>query len=106
LKIIFKRYNPKGFEIIAISEDENKKAWMDAIKHDSTSIWYHILVTEKRTDKPSQMFNDNISKNYFVQSVPTQILIDKNGKIIYRHVGYSKKSEELLDKQLSQIFDN
>ena len=69
-------------------------------------MWYHILATEKRTDKPSQMFNDNISKNYFVLSIPTQILIDKNGKIIYRHVGYSKKSEELLDKQLSKIFDN
>ena len=106
LKTIYKRYNPNGFEVISVSEDENKKAWIDAIKHDSTAMWYHILATEKRTDKPSQMFNDNISKNYFVLSIPTQILIDKNGKIIYRHVGYSKKSEELLDKQISQIFDN
>ena len=106
LKTIYKRYNPNGFEVISVSEDENKKAWIDAIKHDSTAMWYHILATEKRTDKPSQMFNDNISKNYFVLSIPTQILIDKNGKIIYRHVGYSKKSEELLDKQPSKIFDN
>jgi peroxiredoxin len=106
LKTIYKRYNPKGFEVISISQDENKKAWMDAIKHDSTGIWIHILAAEKRPGKPSQMFNDDVSKNYFVQSIPTQILIDKNGKIIYRHVGYSKKSEELLDKQISQIFDN
>ena len=105
LKTIYKRYNPKGFEVISVSEDENKKAWIDAIKQDSTAMWYHILATEKRTDKPSQMFNDDISKIYFVQSVPTQILIDKNGKIIYRHVGFSKESEELLDKQISQIFD-
>jgi peroxiredoxin len=105
LKTIYKRYNPKGFEIIAVSQDENKKAWMEAIKQDSTGMWYHILAAEKQTDRSSQMFNDDISKNYFVQTIPTQILIDKNGKIIYRHVGYSKKSEELLGKQLSQIFE-
>jgi hypothetical protein len=33
------------------------------------------------------------------------VLIDKNGKIIYRNVGYSKENEEPLDKQLSELFD-
>ena len=105
LKTIYKKYHSKGFDVIAVSEDSNRKAWIEAVKKDSTGMWYHIPIAEKWPCKPSQMTNDDIYKNYFVQSVPEQILIDKNGKIIYRHVGYSKESEELLDKQLSQIFD-
>ena len=106
LKTVYKKYHSKGFEVIAVSQDENKKAWTDAVKQDSTDIWYHIPIAEKWPCRPSQITEDDIYKNYFVQAIPAQILIDKNGKIIYRHVGYSKESEELLDKQLSQIFDN
>ena len=105
LKMIYKKYHSKGFEIIAVSEDENKKAWTDAVKQDSTGQWYHIPFAEKWPCKPSQITNDDIYKNYFVQAIPAQILIDKNGKIIYRHVGYSKESEESLDKQISRLFD-
>jgi peroxiredoxin len=107
LKTIYKKCHSKGLEIIAVSLDINKKAWTDAVKHDSTDIWYHIPVAEKyaTTDDPSQMTNDDIYKNYFVQAVPVTMLIDKNGKIIYRHVGYSKESEDSLDHQISQIFD-
>ena len=105
LKTIYKKYHSKGFEIIAVSEDLNRKAWINAVEQDSTGMWYQIPIAEKYAAGPSQITNDDIYQNYFIQAIPVQILIDKNGKIIYRHVGYSKESEELLDKQLSQIFD-
>jgi len=65
---------------------------------------YHILIAEKWPNGP--ITNDDIVQNYYNTAIPEQILIDKNGKIIYRHVGYSKESEESLDRQLSLIFDN
>jgi thiol-disulfide isomerase/thioredoxin len=106
LKALGKKYLPKGFEIIAVSGDENRQAWIEAVSKDSTGIWYHIPYAEKWPCKQSQLTNDDVYQNYFVQAIPQLILIDKSGKIIYRHVGYSEESEKSLDKQLSQIFDN
>ena len=83
----------------------NRKAWIEAVKQDSTGMWYHIPIAEK-WPRTGPITNDDIYQNYYVQAIPEQILIDKNGKIIYRHVGYSKENEESLDRLLSQIFDN
>jgi thiol-disulfide isomerase/thioredoxin len=105
LKKIYNKYHSKGLEVVAVSEDMNRKAWIDAVIQDSTGMWYHIPVAERYAEGPSQITNDDIYQNYFVQAIPVTMLIDKNGRIIFRHVGYSKESESLLDKQLSQLFD-
>ena len=106
LRTIYNKYHSKGFEIIAVSTDENRKAWIEAVKQNNTEMWYHILIAEKWPCRPSLLTNDDIRQNYYNTAIPEQILIDKDGKIIYRHVGYSKESEESLDKLLSKIFEN
>jgi thiol-disulfide isomerase/thioredoxin len=102
LKTIYNKYHSKGLTVIAISVDENRKAWIDAVKQDSTEMWYHIPIAEKWPNGP--ITNDDIFQNYYYTAIPEQFLIDKNGKIIFRHVGYSKENEESLDRLLSQIF--
>lgn len=104
LKTLYSKYHSKGFDIIAVSTDESRDAWIEAVKQNNTGMWYHILIAEKWPIGP--ITNDDIFKNYYNTAIPEQILIDKNGKIIYRHVGYSKESEESLDSLLSQIFEN
>jgi thiol-disulfide isomerase/thioredoxin len=44
LKTIYNKYHSKGLEVIAVSIDEDKKAWIEAVKHDSTGMWYHIHI--------------------------------------------------------------
>ena len=104
LRTIYNKYHPKGFDIIAVSTDESRKAWIEAVKQNSTEMWYHILIAEKWPKGP--ITNDDIFQNYYNTAIPEQILIDKNGKIIYRHVGYSKESEESLDRLLTKVFEN
>jgi len=104
LRTIYNKYHSKGFDIIAVSTDESRKAWIETVKQNSTEMWYHILIAEKWPNGP--ITNDDIFQNYYNTAIPEQILIDKNGKIIYRHVGYSKESEESLDRLLSKIFEN
>ena len=104
LKTIYEKYHSKGFDIIAVSTDMSRKAWIEAVERNSMDMWYHILIAEKWPNGP--ITNDDIFQNYFNSAIPEQILIDKNGKIIYRHVGYSKVSEESLDRQLFKIFEN
>jgi thiol-disulfide isomerase/thioredoxin len=42
LKTIYKEYHPKGLEVIAVSLDNDKKAWAAAVIKDGTNIWYNI----------------------------------------------------------------
>jgi thiol-disulfide isomerase/thioredoxin len=108
LKTLYKKYESKGFKIIAVWKDDfgKREGWIEAVKQDSTEMWYHIPVAMKYPCGSDQITDDDVYKNYFVDLIPQQILIDKNGKIIYQCVGYSKENEDSLDSLLSQIFDN
>jgi peroxiredoxin len=103
LKTIYNKYHSKGFDIIAVSLDENRKAWMEAVKQDSTDMWYHILIAEKWPEGP--ITATDIFQNYYFKMIPEQFLIDKNGNIIGRLTGQSKENEESLERQLAQLFD-
>ncbi|HAQ17838.1 MAG TPA: hypothetical protein DCR40_01240 [Prolixibacteraceae bacterium] len=104
LKSLYKKYHSKGFEIVAVSLDRTKIAWLSAIKQDSSEIWHHIPVAERYADGPSYLTKDDIYENYFVQAIPLQLLIDKDGKIIGRWVGNSKEKEKELDKKIANLF--
>lgn len=104
LKDTYKKYHSKGFEVIGVSLDMNKKAWLSAIKQDSTDIWHQVPVAERYAEGPVFLTKDDIYENYFVQSIPLLILIDKDGKIIGRWGGYSIENEKELDEKLAKLF--
>jgi thiol-disulfide isomerase/thioredoxin len=106
LKTIYNKYHSKGLEVIAVSIDEDKKAWIEAVKHDSTGMWYHIPIAEKWPCGPNKLTKNDIEQNYSYKGVPNVLLIDKNGKIIGRFLSASKANKESLDRLLSQIYDN
>jgi len=104
LKDLFKKYHKKGLEIIAVTQDFNKKAWIAAVKRDSTEIWHQVQIAQRYSEGPAYLTKDDIYENYFVQAIPLQLLIDKKGKIIGRWVSYSIENEEELDKKLAILF--
>lgn len=91
---IYNKYHSKGLEIIGVSKDRDVDKWKKAINDDMISIWYHII-------EPTQ-WKDWITTKFAVVPIPVIILIDKTGKVIYRHEG--NDDEELLDKKLVEIF--
>ena len=88
---LYKRYKDKGFEIVGISLDHNKDAWLKAIKDDNL-IWYHM--------SDLGYWQSAAAKLYSVSSIPYAILLDKDGIIIAKglHVGdLAAKLAELFD---------
>jgi len=104
LKTIYNKYHSRGLEIIAVSTDENRESWIEAIRQEGTEMWYHILIGEKWPDGLTA--NDDFDQDYNITAIPEKFIIDTDGKIIYRHVGYSKQKEHSLDSLLYQIFEN
>lgn len=99
LKELYSKYKADGFEIIAIAQetaknlDDARAAWLKAIEEDQIN-WVHIL----NRDGVEQQ---NIVKDYGVNSFPTKILVDKDGKIILR---ISASATDDIDKALEKIY--
>ena len=73
----YNQFKDLGFEIVAVSLDENKEYWMNAIKKDKLP-WKHLSDLKGRDNKAALI--------YSVGGVPDNILIDKNGIVIGRNL--------------------
>ncbi len=101
LKTIYKEYHPMGLELIAVSVDNNKRAWTSAVKEENTNIWYNIH-HGFNIFRQGDLNDYDVYANYFYSSIPTQILIDFDGKIIGHWVGSSPENSIALDKLLKE----
>lgn len=79
---MYNDFHSKGFEILGVSLDENKEAWLDAVKKDKLS-WLHGCELKR--------WNSEIAKQYGVEAIPYSVLVDKEGKIVAKGL----RAEEL-----------
>jgi thiol-disulfide isomerase/thioredoxin len=94
---LYQKYHKKGIEFIGIaSDDNNHKAWHKAVEKDEIGIWRHILSGTKEQ-------GNDIGDLYAIHTLPTKILIDKDGKIIGRY-GADGDSDEDMDRKFEEIF--
>jgi peroxiredoxin len=88
----FNKYKDKGFTVLGVSlERENaKEKWMKAI-HDDNLTWTHV--------SDFKYFDNAVAKQYGIQAIPQNLLLDPQGKIIARNL-----RGEALQKKLAEIF--
>jgi len=88
LKEVYKNYNEKGFEIYSFSLDTNSKAWKKASMEEEI-VWINTCDLEG--------FKSPIAKQYGVDGVPFNILIDKKGIIVAKNLRGLELGEKLSD---------
>lgn len=94
LKNIYTKYHGKGLEIISVSWDNNQHNWKAGVDRESINLWYNIYAGPGK--------DAELIRKYEILSLPTTLLIDKNGMIIGRYTGYST-SIDGLTKQLEKL---
>ncbi len=93
---IFKKYQPKGFNIYAVSLDDNAENWKGAIESDGL-IWNHV------SDLGG--WGSEAARTYVVRGIPENVLIDGNGIIVARSImgeDLEKKLDELLGAEQTE----
>ncbi|WP_346319343.1 TlpA disulfide reductase family protein [Chitinophaga sp. YIM B06452] len=104
LKELYAHYKSKGLEIIGISDDDrNHGAWHKAVADDGIGMWKHVL---RGLDMEKRMRNeanpDDLSEAYGIRTLPTKILVDRNGVIVGRYSGGSE-DDAALDAKLAEV---
>ena len=88
---VYNEFSNRGFDILGVAADNDKKFWMEAIRKDSLS-WKNVCDLKGDKNKAALI--------YGVSYYPTNFLIDKKGKIIAKDItgeDLRKKLHELLD---------
>jgi len=87
LKALYEKYAAKGFEIVSISIDSDKKAWEKALE-------------EEQLPWPNYLDDGSAAKACNVRAVPTMYLLDEKGSVLEENIrgeALAQKLAELLD---------
>lgn len=84
----FADYQNKNFTILSFSVDENPEDWKKALTEDHY-IWQNVR------DLPSE--HGSVPKKYNVSAIPTNYLIDPQGKIIAMNLRGSELEQKLAE---------
>lgn len=89
---LYKSYQDKGFELIGMSTD--KAGEIEAVRRfaHSMDIPYPIIMTP-----------EEVARNYKVTGLPTTVLIDRDGKIRERIVGFNSSIAQKISARVSEL---
>jgi peroxiredoxin len=85
----YNKFKDKNFTILGVSLDQKKEAWLQAIKADGLT-WTQV--------SDLQYWNSRAARDYGVQSIPANFLVDPSGNIIAQNL-----RGEALEAKLAEI---
>ncbi|MDR0676842.1 MAG: TlpA family protein disulfide reductase [Elusimicrobiota bacterium] len=87
---LYEEYKLQGLEIVGVSLDSKDVSVVKKFANEY-AIKYHLV-----------MGNDQIAKNYGgITAIPTTFIIDKNGNIVNKHIGFVSK--ESFEKEIKKL---
>ncbi|WP_442591238.1 redoxin domain-containing protein [Pedobacter sp. AW31-3R] len=81
----YEKYKDKNFQILGVSLDEKKDLWLKAIAEDKLP-WKQVC--------DFKAAESEVTKSYNISSIPANVLIDPNGKIVAKDL----RGKDLHDK--------
>ncbi|WP_200977295.1 TlpA disulfide reductase family protein [Echinicola sp. 20G] len=87
---LYNEYKDKGFEVLGVSLDRSKDAWVKAIEDDNLT-WTHI--------SDLKYFNSEAAATYKINAIPATYMVDPEGKIIAKDLRGPS-----LENKLKEIF--
>lgn len=84
----YREFNPYGFEILGVSFDRNREEWLQAVR-DDTLTWAHV--------SDLKYWGNEAGKLYGVNSIPSNVLLDRNQIIIARNLRGDELRMKLMD---------
>lgn len=88
----YKKYKDKGFTILGVSFDQDKAKWLSAVEKDQLT-WDQVSDLKGWGNEAARIFS--------ISSIPQNILIDKDGKILEKNLrgpALEQKLEEIFGK--------
>lgn len=86
-------YGDDGFRIIAVNLDESRKDAEEFLK----KMPAKFDVAFDKSGKTAEAYN--------LKAMPSSFLIDRNGKLVHKSLGYRAEEKKVLEKKIKQLVD-
>lgn len=94
LQPLYEQYRDRGLEIVAVEAFRMEDLAKKFIEENKLS--YHFVQDFEGDDAI-------VAKTYKIIGYPTTFVIDKNGKVMYSHLGFSPGDEEKIEKEILEL---
>ena len=85
---VWKDFNGKGFHVMGVSYDTDKAKWLKAVASDKLT-WTQV--------SDLKGWSNATAKIYGINSIPANLLLDKNGKIVAKNLRGEKLREKMTE---------
>lgn len=86
----YQKYKSKGFTVLGVSFDQDKEKWLNAVEKDKLT-WDHV--------SDLKGWGNEVGRIYNITSIPQNLLIDKDGKILDKNL-----RGPALEEKLQELF--
>jgi cytochrome c biogenesis protein CcmG/thiol:disulfide interchange protein DsbE len=94
LQPLYEQYKDQGFEVIAV---DGKRDTERATKFiEENGLTYTMLENGEESD-------EIVGSMFKVRSFPSSFLIDRDGKVMYFHLGFEAGDEEHLEEEIKAL---
>ena len=90
---LYQKYRSSGFVLLGVNVDEDARKAADVAT--KLGVTFPVLLD---TDKA-------VSKLYDLSTMPSTVIIDRDGKVRYLHRGYLAGYEDNYDKQIRELLN-
>jgi thiol-disulfide isomerase/thioredoxin len=85
-------FGPKGFEIVAISEDQDEASYLSFAKKINSSFWV------------ARDAGQNLARAANIPTMPTSYVLDRTGRVRYVHAGFhGPDTEREIKAEVSRL---
>lgn len=85
---VYEEFQPRGFEILGVSLDRDRNAWLKAIADDRLT-WKHV--------SDLKFWNNEVARLYSINSIPSNFLVNPDGIIVARNLRGTQIREKLAE---------
>ncbi len=93
LQTLFEQYNDQGLEIVAVEAMHDTERATKFIE--KTGLTYTLLEDHEEDGIVGNLFN--------VHSFPTSYVIDREGRVMYFHLGFEEGDEKEIEEQIKTL---
>ena len=97
LEPLWQKYKDQGLTVIAIESNQDTEQALEFIAE-------HNLTYPMLEDVEG---DDNVVANKLqIYGFPTSYLVDRNGKVMFSHIGFDEGDEVKIEKEILQLLDS
>lgn len=85
------RFDDQGVDVIVVDATNSPNLMKEIAKENSLTL--RILLDDKQI----------ADKSYNLYATPTTLIVDRGGRIIFKHIGYTPEMEDMLIKEIGEL---